>query len=134
MSKIFLDTNVFIDLLTLRNKEGVGYREGLKLVNSSNIYLSVLSVHIAYYILKIKPKSKISKDIKIFCKAINMISLSEDILSRAMVLGYKDFEDTLQYISAIDSGCELILTRDKKDFSNLKKVFPNKIKIVSSLS
>jgi len=134
MSKIFLDANVFIDLLTSRNKEGIEYKRSLNLIDSSNIYLSVLSIHIAYYILKIKPKSKLSVDIKNFCKVINMIPLSEDTLSQSMDLGYKDFEDTLQYISAIDSGCNLFLTRDKKDFNNLKKVCPNKIKIVSSLS
>ena len=134
MNKIFLDANILIDILKLRNKEGIEYKEAIKLLNSSNIYMSVLSIHIAYYVLKIKPKSKLSNGINDFCNAINTLPLSEDITSQAMVIGYKDFEDTLQYITAIDSGCDFFLTRDMKDFTNLKKILSNKIKIISSLS
>ena len=133
MSKIFLDANVFIDLLTLRNPQGVKYHKALKSINYENLYISVLSIHIAYYVLKIKPKSKLSENVKNFCKVVNLIPLSGNTVSQAIALGYKDFEDTLQYISAIDSGCNLLLTRDKKDFNNLKRVFPNKVNIVSSL-
>ena len=134
MNKIFLDANILIDILKLRNKEGIEYKEAIKLLNSSNIYMSVLSIHIAYYVLKIKPKSKLSNGINDFCNAINILPLSKDITSQAMVIGYKDFEDTLQYITAIDSGCDFFFTRDMKDFSNLKKILSNKIKIISSLS
>lgn len=134
MNKIFLDANILIDILKLRNKEGIEYKEAIKLLNSSNIYMSVLSIHIAYYVLKIKPKSKLSNGINDFCNAINTLPLSEDITSQAMVIGYKDFEDTLQYITAIDSGCDFFLTRDMKDFTELKKILSNKIKIISSLS
>jgi len=134
MNKIFLDANILIDILKLRNKEGIEYKEAIKLLNSSNIYMSVLSIHIAYYVLKIKPKSKLSNGINDFCNAINILPLSENITSQAMVIGYKDFEDTLQYITAIDSGCDFFLTRDMKDFTELKKILSNKIKIISSLS
>ena len=134
MNKIFLDANILIDILKLRNKEGIEYKEAIKLLNSSNIYMSVLSIHIAYYVLKIKPKSKLSNGINDFCNAINILPLSENITSQAMVIGYKDFEDTLQYITAIDNGCDFFLTRDMKDFTELKKILSNKIKIVSSLS
>jgi len=29
---------------------------------------------------------------------------------------FRDFEDSLQYFSAIDSDCEIIITRNGKDF------------------
>jgi len=134
MNKIFLDTNIFIDLLTRRNPQGVEYCKVLKSIDSSNLYISALSIHIAYYVLKIRPKSKLSKGVKNLCEAINIVSLSEDTIFQSIALSYKDFEDTLQYISAVDSECDLLLTRDQKDFNNLKKIFPNKIEIVSSLS
>jgi predicted nucleic acid-binding protein len=32
---------------------------------------------------------------------------------------FADFEDALQYYTAIESGMDIILTRNKKDFKNI---------------
>jgi len=33
---------------------------------------------------------------------------------------FKDFEDAMQYFSALSEGCDVIITRNKKDFAESK--------------
>ena len=44
-----------------------------------------------------------------------------------------DFEDTLQYYSALSEKCDYIITKDLKDLRRIKKFCPSDIKIVKNL-
>ena len=43
--------------------------------------------------------------------------IGPNAVDRALVLRANDFEDALQYFSAIQSGADCIVTRNSKDFS-----------------
>ena len=50
---------------------------------------------------------------------VQIIPFGEDELSDAIALmrednDYKDFEDTIQYILALNNKCDVIITNDKK--------------------
>ena len=131
--KIFLDANVIIDILTSRNSQSQKYIDQVRKLKPENIYISSLSIHIACYVLKIKANTNISRSIEEFCKSINVISLNEKYIMEALSSNFIDFEDCLQYLSAIDSGCDVILTSDVKDFSRIEGFFKRGIKITKSL-
>lgn len=133
MKKIFLDTNIFIDILSKRNTGILTKDELSHLIDNYKIYISALTVHITYYVGKIKPEAGKHESMKKLLKLINIIPLSEDIISLSINNFHADFEDTLQYYSALDNNCNYILTRDKKDFAKIKKNIPSKIQIISSL-
>ena len=133
MKKVFLDTNVFIDILSKRSTSILTKDELSYLIDNYQIYISALTVHITYYVGKIKPGSDKHESMKKLLKLTNIIPLSEDIISLSINNFHSDFEDTLQYYSALDSNCDYILTRDKKDFTKIKKRIPSKIQIISSL-
>ena len=42
--------------------------------------------------------------------------LNEQTIEKGLNSSIKDFEDALQYFSATESECELIITRNGKDF------------------
>ena len=44
--------------------------------------------------------------------------MDNEVVEKAIHSGFKDFEDAMQYFSAISSNCELIITRNEKDFKN----------------
>lgn len=50
---------------------------------------------------------------KIICE---ICLLDEQIIEKGLNSSIKDFEDALQYFSATESDCELIITRNGKDF------------------
>ena len=125
MKKIFLDANVIIDLLAERKQWLFYIVEILEYAKTKNIclYCSIISLPTVDYIME--RQEKISHDIVI--KKIDFfISLCEPILAdkqiakSALKSPFKDFEDAMQYFSAVSEGCDVIITRNKKDFLESK--------------
>jgi predicted nucleic acid-binding protein len=60
---------------------------------------------------------------------IDVESMDSETLKKAISIRAKDFEDALQYVCAKDSGCEFIVTRNKKDFnfSKIRVVSPDEL-------
>jgi predicted nucleic acid-binding protein len=133
MTKLYLDTNIFIDFLTNRAEKTVGFDEILPYIDRSQIFLSTLSIHIIYYTLKIKKGTKIHRKIQEYVELINLIPLDYNIVTTSIDNFTKDFEDTLQYYSALSADCDYILTRDTKDFLKIKEAIPSEIEIVTDL-
>jgi predicted nucleic acid-binding protein len=131
MSKTFLDANILIDLVSPERPNHSHITEFLLFSDTKDLYISTLSVHIAFYVLKIKPHTKRCSEMKILLNSINIIPLTESIIKKPLDQNYSDFEDCLQYLSAIDN-CDYLLTRDKKDFEKIQKIWPSQIKIVSN--
>lgn len=133
MKKIFLDTNILIDLIVERQPHLTTLQETLPYLNHSQIYLSTLSIHIIYYVLKIKKDSKLDKRVQTVCSKINLVPLTSSITLQAINTYLTDFEDTLQYYSALDQDCDYILTRNIRDFNKLKKQISSDTQIVDTL-
>lgn len=133
MKKIFLDTNILIDLIVERQPHLTTLQETLPYLNPSQIYLSTLSIHIIYYVLKIKKDSKLDKRVQTVCSKINLVPLTPSITLQAINTYLTDFEDTLQYYSALDQDCDYILTRNIRDFNKLKKQISSDTQIVDTL-
>lgn len=133
MKKIYLDTNIFIDILADRDLKTVSLDELKPLLEKSLVYMSTLSVHITYYILKIKAGSPSDKRTKNLINIINLTPLDIPIVENSLNSYKTDFEDTLQYYSALSEGCNHILTRNIKDFENIKKAIPANIEIIDTL-
>jgi predicted nucleic acid-binding protein len=133
MRKIFLDTNIFIDILLDSDIEHISIEKITPYLESSKVYMSTLSVHITYYILKIKPNTKMNRKAVDLINVITLVPLSKVIVNKALDTFKKDFEDTLQYFSALDSDCDYILTRDTKDFRKICKHTPSDIQILDTL-
>ena len=134
MKKIFLDANILIDLIENRKLEETGVHNLLKDITDAKIYVSALSVHIAFYVLHIKAGSKTHQKASLLLEFLNILPLTESIISRTNKLKYYDFEDTLQYLTALDEGCDYIFTRDKKHFSKIAKLIPSKTEIIHNTS
>ena len=111
--RIFIDTNVLIDLLCERE----GYEQaGHILALSDNpqcvLYTSVLSIANLAYILRKALYQSLNK----LSNRLNISPMTQESFERALLLEASDFEDALQYYSALQADCEVIVTRNKKDF------------------
>ena len=121
MKNLFVDTNIVIDLLYKRK----GFYEGAqalftmgdnKLVNLSVSSLTIANTH---YLLSKKCKTNEASKILIRLKLlVNVLALDDKILDLALVSDFNDFEDAIQYFSALENSCEAIITRNKRDFKN----------------
>jgi predicted nucleic acid-binding protein len=70
-----------------------------------------------FYILRKIENSKFAIQVLTRLKAIlHVLTIDEKIVELALSSGFKDFEDAIQYYSALESNLEYILTRNKKDY------------------
>ena len=119
MKRIFIDTNVIIDVLMQRD----GYLSSARVLalarnEDITLYVSVLTMANLAYILRksLKGDSFYTEMRKLSCLVTVADTTNNHFLS-ALDLQAKDFEDALQYYCAISNECDIIVTRNKKDFA-----------------
>jgi|SRR6218665_1443399 len=121
MKKIFLDTNIIIDFLGER--EGF-YEASAKILTLSDkkkihVYTSPSSISNVFYVLAKYENSKIALEkIRKFKLLCSMSVMDDEVVEKAIHSDFKDFEDAMQYFSALASNCDAIITRNEKDFKN----------------
>lgn len=115
--KIFLDTNVIIDLMAKR--EGF-YKEAVTLFDSKqSIYVSTITILDTLYILENQYKIKDARKIlNILISKLSIIPTFETNIKLAFNSAFTDIEDAVQHFTALEYGSiDYIITRDKKGFS-----------------
>ena len=121
MQRIFLDTNIVIDFLGERKDF---YEFAAKIMTLADhkkikIFTSPSSINNTYYLLSKYENAKIALDKIRKFKVLCSISIMDDeVVEKAINSDFKDFEDAMQYFSALASDCDLIVTRNEKDFKN----------------
>ncbi|PID94088.1 MAG: PIN domain nuclease [Bacteroidetes bacterium] len=124
MNRILVDTNIVIDLLAQRKEF---YDEASALFSLSdkkeiNLTISSLTFASTNYILSKQKSPKRAREIlRKFKVLVEILNLNDKIIELALSDElFLDFEDGLQYYSAIENNVDMILTRNKKDFKNAK--------------
>lgn len=121
MQKIFLDTNIVVDFLGER--EGF-YEPAAKILTLADekrieVMTSPTSISKTYYLLSKFETTKAAlekiRKFKILCTSSVM---DDEVIEKAIHSDFKDFEDAMQYFSAIGSNCDVIITRNERDFKN----------------
>jgi len=118
--KIFVDANILISVV---NREYPLYNFTARILSLANkspfkLYTSPINLAITFYFAQKKCSTKQAKQ-KI--GTINQYISVTEINSKMVKLALQnkkaeDFEDGLQYYSALDSQCDCILTEDLNDY------------------
>ena len=120
MSKLLVDTNVVLDLLAKREPFYDSAAKLFSLADKKKIALSISSLTFAntsYVLTKLKTVDKSREILRRFRVLVKVLSLDDKVIDLALNdLRFKDFEDGLQYYSALENGQEMIITRDLNDF------------------
>ena len=117
MKKVFLDTNFLMDLLERAEYKMIcsqiimtGSRKNIK------FYVSFLSVANFAYLNRKKEKNVLYQALRYIFDIFRVLPNTVKDLEEAIALESKDYEDALQYATAISAGCDCIITRNGKDF------------------
>jgi predicted nucleic acid-binding protein len=119
MKNLFLDTNIILDLLGERDPFYSSAAQIATLADKGQISMvaSALSFSTVHYLLSriesdIVVREKLSK-FKIICEVSD---LTDKVIDKGLISKFSDFEDALQYHCALQASCDLIITRNGKDF------------------
>jgi predicted nucleic acid-binding protein len=118
-AKIFFDSDVILDIALERR---AFLRDSLNLINfvehleyagftSSNIFTNV------YYISKkLTNHTAAINFLKKIRSVLKVLNVDDTIIQKALDSDWQDFEDAVQYFTAIQNKCNFIITRNKDDY------------------
>lgn len=118
--KVFLDTNILVDYVEDRNvfSKYASIIFQLSLIGEIELYAIDVSFLNVAYILRKKSSDILYGALGILLQRINVLSVTKKDLEMAADAKNKDFEDYVQYYSALSGEMDCIVTRNKKDFQN----------------
>jgi predicted nucleic acid-binding protein len=120
MKKLFLDTNIIVDLIADRKPFSKYSIEIFKKAEEKKIKLFTSSHSIAttHYLLKKYLEEKILRDVLYnLLDYVTVIAVDTDVLKKGLRSKHKDFEDSIQILCASTiEKIDCIVTRNTKDF------------------
>ena len=124
MKRLFLDTNIVIDLLARRDPYYEEAAALFSLADRRRIELSISSLTLANtgYILSQQLKTgKVREILRKLRLVVKVLPLDDKITGLALNdETFADLEDGFQYFSALEHDQDIIITRNLKDFKNAK--------------
>ncbi|NNE75915.1 MAG: PIN domain-containing protein [Pricia sp.] len=117
--RIFIDTNVMLDFLGEREPfyEPIAKIATLAEKEKLTMVVSPISFATVNYFLSKYESSKIAREkLRKFKILSEICAIGERTVEKALNSSIKDLEDALQYFGATGSECEIIITRNGKDF------------------
>ena len=116
---LLVDTNIIVDLLSKRKDLYQEAQELFTLADDKKIKLFISSLTFAntHYLLSKELNSDEARKILIkFKLLVSILPLDDKILELALSSDLNDFEDAIQYYTALENNLNIIITRNKKDF------------------
>lgn len=121
MSRLFLDTNVILDLLGERVPffDSIAKIATLADQKKLTLVVSPLSFTTIDYVLnKFETSESVLNKLRKFKIICEVSDINEETIEKGLNSSFKDFEDAIQYFTALQSNCSIIITRNGKNFKN----------------
>ncbi|MBI3235566.1 MAG: PIN domain-containing protein [Bacteroidetes bacterium] len=119
MVKVFVDTDVCLDLLSSREPFNTTAERLFSLADTGkiDIYVSSLSFANIDYVLRSQYSTKHSRQIIAkFKTLVSVLPVDSKTIDLAIASDFNDFEDAIQYSCAIEYNMTMIVTRNIKDY------------------
>jgi predicted nucleic acid-binding protein len=122
MKRVFIDTNLLYDFLYTRTPHYAYIEQLFELGRQKKVQLvlSCLSIASAQCSLKkVLSVAKIRAWLADICSLCELAAVTDRVVMGALAaLKFEDLEAAMQYVSAVESGADAIVTRNEKDFKS----------------
>ena len=121
--KIFIDTDIILDLLAEREPNYVYATRLFTLIDQQKItgFTSPLVFANLHYLLKkLSSNTAALKNLRKLKTLLNILPMDERVIEQALNSEFNDFEDAIQYFTAVNNGITFIITRNKADYKKSK--------------
>jgi len=119
IQRIFLDTNVMLDLLGERNPFYNSIAKIATFADDNKLILIVSPIScatVSYFISKFENSKIAIQKLRKFKVISEVCSINEQTIEKGLNSDFSDFEDALQFYNAVESKCDIIITRNAKNF------------------
>lgn len=118
--KLFLDANIIVSVL---NKEYPLFSYSSRVLSLADqkgfhVFTSPLCLAIAWYFVEKKSGARVAKQkMELLLQNLKITTVDEQVVQQAINnKKVKDFEDGMEYYSALKQKCDYIITEDINDF------------------
>ena len=125
MKKIFFDTDVILDISIKRELD---IKDSVKLIDMAENglykgYTSTIIFSNIYYIQRKLIGHEVSINfLKNLRLLVTVLNVDDSIIHKALESDFNDFEDAIQYFTAIENSMDCIITRNVDDYK--KSIIP----------
>ena len=135
MTRLFLDTNIVIDLLERREPY---CHDAVRLFTMSynkkvQLVVSPLTYATASFLLRKHGSEGVRNLLSNFRQLSRVANVNERTVDDSLASQFKDFEDAMQYYTAVKAKADAIITRNGKDFINSKIPVMTATEYISSI-
>lgn len=130
-NKVLFDVNVLLDVIEDRQPFVMDSGNALLLAEERKIegFIAASSVDtLAFLIRRNSSSATMYRILKDLLSILEVATVDQNVIQKAINLGWKDPEDAIIYEAAKHSGCNFIVTRNVRDFkkasSELKIILP----------
>ncbi len=119
MEKVFVDTDISLDLLTERIPH---YRAAARLFTRADrkelqLHVSSLTFSNLHYVLRTEHSAaETRRRLNNYRILVKVLPVTEKIIDLALQSLFRDFEDAIQYYTATEHNVPVLLTRNLKDY------------------
>lgn len=117
--KVLIDTNIIVDVALDRDPFFTDSEQVVRFVEQQRIegYISASTFSDLYYIIrKTKGHNWTRQFLQRMATLCEVATVNQAVISMALSTNFRDFEDTIQYSTAIVNQLDAIVTRNPQDF------------------
>lgn len=123
MDKIFIDTDIILDLMMKRIPYFYSSIKLFNLIENKEIEgftSSLIFSNLFYIIKKEQGREKAIKLLKKLMILLRILAVDSKIIESGLSSNFKDFEDSIQYYTATENGLKTLITRNTADYKSAK--------------
>ncbi len=117
--KLFIDSDILLDAILLREPYHDFALKVLSLTGMKDHALSISAhslLNVYYFTRKIAGKSAAAKSVGLLENKLLVLPTEGISIRSALITSFTDIEDAVQYTIALNGHCDIIITRNLKDF------------------
>ncbi len=123
--RVFVDSDIIIDVLAKREEFFENSSIILELMKDRIIKghtSPVIIANINYMLTKYGNRKIARESVKKLLKYISVLTITEEIIIDAVNCKMKDFEDAIQFYTALDNKIDFLITRNVDDYTEKKNI------------
>jgi predicted nucleic acid-binding protein len=116
---VLIDTNILLDVLQMRQPFYAASARLLALVETGRVkgFVAAHSITTLFYLIqKDKSSAQARANITSLLQFLEIAPADQSTIEQALNLDYRDFEDAVQMISALQCKAEYLITRNVPDY------------------
>jgi len=121
--RVFVDSDVILDLLLAREPHAASATQLFALFQDRKLegYVSPVILSNLFYILRQgMPAQEARATLRKLRLLLRVLATDEEVIDRALASSFTDFEDAIQYYTAVEHEMSALVTRNRKHYRDSK--------------